>query len=111
MTIPSISPSQVLSRLVTSKTTMAEDKNEVRPFQDHLELFSPPRPTRMIQIEAPVPQTSSFDNNTASLPALAGEVALAQKNQMVRLEKRLEFLQQVKVQFDIIVDAFILVFR
>ena len=77
---------------------MADEKEESKLSEENLQLFSPPRPTRVIQIKAPkVAQTSNSNDNPSSLPALAGEVALAQKNHMQRLEKRLELLEKVKV--------------
>ena len=61
-------------------------------------LSSPPKPTRVIQIESTTtPQRKELIQNTSTLPALAGEVAVAQKNQVLRLEKRIEFLEKLQV--------------
>lgn len=84
-----------------------------------MELSSPPKPTRIVDclmpdvVEERTPQTqqTSSDEDFAepvgevsqieavSLPALAGEVAEAQKQQINELSKRLEVLDQLKVSF------------
>ena len=90
------------------KNKMA-DENETMPLcEEVFRLPSPPKPTRMIQSEGkPSQPVKEFVQNTSSLPALAGEVAVAQKNQVLRLEKRMEFLQNLQVLRNIFVDFFI----
>lgn len=86
-----------------------------------MELSSPPKPTRIVdclmpnsveeQISQPTQQTTPRDDfreqdgevsltpkEIVSLPALAGEVAVAQKQQMNDLSKKLEVLEQLKVK-------------
>ena len=61
-------------------------------------LCSPPKPTRIIQNEnKTTPQRKEFVSSASSLPALAGEVAVAKRNQVLRLEKRIEFLGKLQV--------------
>lgn len=86
-----------------------------------MELSSPPKPTRIVdclmpnsveeQISQPTQQTTPRNDfreqdgevsltpkEIVSLPALAGEVAVAQKQQMNDLSKKLEVLEQLKVK-------------
>ena len=68
------------------------------PDDEFLNLSSPPKPTRIIDVDRKItPQRKEFVQSTSSLPALAGEVAVAQKNQVLRLEKRIEFLGKLRV--------------
>lgn len=82
-----------------------------------MELSSPPKPTRIVDclmpdvVEEKTPQTRQTTEDFAksvdevsqmeavSLPALAGEVAEAQKQQINELSKRLEVRDQLKVSF------------
>ena len=81
---------------------MAADNEAIALCEGKLTLSSPPKPTRIIQIEnTTTPQRQHFVQNTSSLPALAGEVAEAKKNQVLRLEKRIEFLGKLQVYFEI----------
>ena len=83
-------------------------------------LSSPPKPTRIAQclipnfveenlcqrIEEAYPREDCYEQATGdenctesvSLPALAGEVAEAQKQQMSDLSKKLEILEELKVR-------------
>ena len=88
-----------------------------------MELPSPPKPTRIVdylmsnaveeQISQRTEQTTANDDfleqdhlgeessspkEIVSLPALAGEVAVAQKQQINDLSKKLEILDQLKVK-------------
>ena len=86
-----------------------------------MELPSPPKPTRIVdylmsnaveeQISQRTEQTTANDDfleqdgeessspkEMVSLPALAGEVAVAQKQQINDLSKKLEILDQLKVK-------------
>ena len=86
---------------------MAENEAFV-PGDEILNLSSPPKPTRIIEVERKItPQHNEFVQSTSSLPALAGEVAVAQKNQVLRLEKRVEFLGKLRVLRNIFLDSFI----
>ena len=77
---------------------MADREEAIALCGEKLNLCSPPKPTRIIQVEkATTPQRKEFVQSNSSLPALAGEVAVAQKNQVLRLEKRIEFLGKLKV--------------
>lgn len=84
-----------------------------------MELSSPPKPTRIVDCLMPdaaegtsSPQTGETTRHhrvvseqvgevshmeAASLPALAGEVAVAQKQQISELSKKQEILDQLKV--------------
>jgi len=84
-----------------------------------MELSSPPKPTRIVDCLLPdaaegtaSPQASKTTRRSdvvggqageasqmeaASLPALAGEVAIAQKQQISELSKKQEILEQLKV--------------
>lgn len=87
-----------------------------------LELTSPPKPTRIVQCILPnsveaercqrkeqsSPNGSFLEQDgevtlspkdLVSLPALAGEVAVAQKQQISDLSKKLEVLDNLKVRF------------
>ena len=76
---------------------MAE-QNAIVKESINMQLSSPPKPTRVIKIHRPAVQSRvDAKSQVSTLPALAGEVALAQKNQMQELEKRLIVLKQVKV--------------
>ena len=67
----------------------------------------PPRPTRAVIQEAKsflslsraLESTELLNEGTAiaSLPALAGEVAIGQKHQIAELQRRQELLEQLKV--------------
>ena len=84
-----------------------------------MELPSPPKPTRIVDylmsnaVEEQISQTTANDDfleqnhlgeessspkEMVSLPALAGEVAVAQKQQINDLSKKLEILDQLKVK-------------
>lgn len=63
----------------------------IAPSEEKMDLSSPPKPMRVTLIE----NTKTLQR-TSSLPSLAGEVAFAQKNQALRLEKRIEFLRKLK---------------
>ena len=89
------------------KSKMADNEAFV-PGDEILNLSSPPKPTRIIEVERKItPQRNEFVQSTSSLPALAGEVAVAQKNQVLRLEKRVEFLGKLRVLRNIFLDSFI----
>ena len=77
-----------------------EERNEATALREEvfINLSSPPKLKRIIQIEGKTtPKRQDFIQSTSSLPALAGEVAVAQKSQVLRLEKRVEFLEKLKV--------------
>ncbi|CAB3985908.1 Hypothetical predicted protein [Paramuricea clavata] len=74
------------------------DNEALALCEEILNLSSPPKPTRIIQIENTTVQRTDIVQNTSSLPVLAGEVAVAQKNQVLRLEKRVEFLGKLQVE-------------
>ena len=82
-----------------------------------MEMTSPPKPTRIVNCLLPNPvedealeskgdedfsqqngELSLRSREILSLPALAGEVAVAQKQQINDLSKRLEVLDQLKVK-------------
>ena len=68
------------------------DNEAITLCEGELTLSSPPKPTRIIQIEnIATPQRQHFVQNTFSLPEHAGEAAVAKKIQVLRLEKRIEF--------------------
>lgn len=79
-----------------------------------MEMISPPKPTRIVNCLLPNPvegkaskgdedfseqnsELSLSSREILSLPALAGEVAVAQKQQINDLSKRQEVLDQLKV--------------
>ena len=84
------------------------DNEAIALCEEILNLSSPPKPTRIIQIEnTTVLQRKDIVQNTSSLPVLAGEVAIAQKNQVLRLEKRVEFLGKLQVILNILLTLVI----
>jgi hypothetical protein len=83
------------------KNKMA-DNEAITLCEGELTLSSPPKPTRIIQIEnITTPQRQHFVQNTFSLPEHAGEAAVAKKIQVLRLEKRIEFWGKLQVYFEI----------
>ncbi|XP_046838987.1 colicin-K-like [Xenia sp. Carnegie-2017] len=69
---------------------------QIAKSDETLKLCSPPKLTRMVKIEKRTKPNYDKNVNNPSLPTLAGEVAVAQKNQVLRLEKRIEYLRILK---------------
>lgn len=69
---------------------------QIAKSDESLKLCSPPKLTRMVKIEKRTTPNHDKNVNNPSLPTLAGEVAVAQKNQVLRLEKRIEYLRILK---------------